>query len=621
MPDVVIQRCTLRVVRRGGWSWGADPKRLVRDAIDAIPILIAERLAELLKERLGDLEVTQPIRIRVPVRLDELHTDRRLGSTMTTRGRLRWSREIDDALREALSGLETAVDTPAEPNATEVTRTRRQLASVERVLGEALVAWRRTGLLAFLVAIVPGETLQHWMRILAVAHPDIAEPANPVVVGPRASRDSASIPGTNVSDDTSLAAELLAMADRLSSVTATEKSGGGSVRSEDSASVAGHARASAPNAHGRYRPRSSDEASMGARTAEAAMAARKVPPPSTSRAIVDADATVPSALPWLLLVPLDRFGYLRVLRASLAVADVMDRGFVFGAALALKLTGMGDRAWQKTSDAEHLAMVMAARQRAVSANELHQFAHRFASHGMLTDAQIAHSVCAGRTKHQPWLLARVRPQSFALIDPEGLFPAWWGLDAAASVAALQSVGPSEVVVVDEEPDAKLCRLLAIQRIPFATRSRPGRDESWSRVASTDWWSNEPRSFSGPARRLIAGTDDGLDRARALCEEFGSRRIARPLDPDDRFEHSLSLAASVALGTIAWELWHTRESTDPLLALERLGDLDARVRFTQRSVRVIVPLGRRHRDLLDAGLLADVHDVPWLDGRTLEFSGG
>ena len=90
------------------------------------------------------------------------------------------------------------------------------------------------------------------------------------------------------------------------------------------------------------------------------------------------------------------------------------------------------------------------------------------------------------------------------------------------------------------------------------------------------------------------------------------------DESHALERAVALAAGVALGTIAWMLWRTREAVDPLLALSRFEDLDARVRFSARAVRVAVPLGRRYRDLYDAGLMTDVRDVPWLDGRTLEF---
>lgn len=78
---------------------------------------------------------------------------------------------------------------------------------------------------------------------------------------------------------------------------------------------------------------------------------------------------------------------------------------------------------------------------------------------------------------------------------------------------------------------------------------------------------------------------------------------------------------MSLSTIAWELWREREPTDSLLALERFGDLEGTVRFDAATVRVRLPLGKRFRDLERAGLLEDVPQVPWLDGRTVVFSGG
>jgi hypothetical protein len=59
----------------------------------------------------------------------------------------------------------------------------------------------------------------------------------------------------------------------------------------------------------------------------------------------------------------------------------------------------------------------------------------------------------------------------------------------------------------------------------------------------------------------------------------------------------------------------------MLALHRFADLEATVRFERDAVRVRVPLGRRHADLLRGGLLSDVPHVVWLGGRTLTFSGG
>jgi hypothetical protein len=101
--------------------------------------------------------------------------------------------------------------------------------------------------------------------------------------------------------------------------------------------------------------------------------------------------------------------------------------------------------------------------------------------------------------------------------------------------------------------------------------------------------------------------------------IGERR-AVPLADSPALNRSLALAAGLGLGMIAWTLWRT-QTPDPLLALERFADLSARVRIDDRRVRVLLPLGQRHAELLDHGLLADVHDVPWLGGRVVELSGG
>ena len=48
-------------------------------------------------------------------------------------------------------------------------------------------------------------------------------------------------------------------------------------------------------------------------------------------------------------------------------------------------------------------------------------------------------------------------------------------------------------------------------------------------------------------------------------------------------------------------------------------------WTERGIvdvsKVALPLGRRHQELLDHGLLAPVDGVPWLGGRRVEFGGG
>jgi hypothetical protein len=92
-------------------------------------------------------------------------------------------------------------------------------------------------------------------------------------------------------------------------------------------------------------------------------------------------------------------------------------------------------------------------------------------------------------------------------------------------------------------------------------------------------------------------------------------------PDPALSRAALLAAAFALGTIAWTLWRHRETAHPALALDRFGDLSARVQSDAGSVHVWLPLGPRHDDLRDHGLLADVPEVPWLGGRVVRFSGG
>lgn len=629
MQDILIERCTLRVVRRGGWSWGADPRRLLRNVLDSVPALVASRLAELLADVPGDGAITQPIQIRIPIRLDEIRAHSRLEAATVTGSPPRWRAQIDDALRKAVDGVEITRppqdrrDDAVLPPAVETER-------LADVLREALIAWSRSGMLPFLLAAASEEAAERWLRALAVGA-FMGENA------PSHGDDGGAAHAEHQSISTRGRAEMTARA-QLETIARQLASTPGATSTPviDIDGVSHVPRESRPPdpgitsfAHADAPPVDSPALdTLGRADSSAPRRGVVAPPVAASREpLVDAEVRVPSALPWLLLVPLHRIGYLRMLRVALEAAAVERYAAVFGAAIAYKLAGSADRAWQKSGEAEQIAMVMAAQRNPISKPELHRFAHRLAPHCPLLDAQVAHAITGGKPAGDPWLLQMVRNDSaplFALIDPEGLFPAWWAVEAERGVDALRTSGGAEVIVAEEAADPRLLERLSGAGIRFVTTSRPGRGESWVRIhasGSHAWWSNTPGAVTPDTRRRMTSIDQLVSRADALVEEFCGRRLALPLDPASALERTLSLAVTVALGTIAWKLWHTRESTDPLLALSRLADLDARVRFTRRSVRVVVPLGRRHRDLYDAGLLTDVRDVPWLDGRTLEFSGG
>jgi hypothetical protein len=134
------------------------------------------------------------------------------------------------------------------------------------------------------------------------------------------------------------------------------------------------------------------------------------------------------------------------------------------------------------------------------------------------------------------------------------------------------------------------------------------------------WGNQRFAGSAARRREVGRLADTAELAEDLLARL-ARRPALPRDAGSALERSVTLAAASALGTLSWELWRQRERSAPQLALDRFADLGARVSFEPRRVLVRLPLGSRHRDLLDHGLLATVEGVPWLGGRRLELSGG
>ena len=181
------------------------------------------------------------------------------------------------------------------------------------------------------------------------------------------------------------------------------------------------------------------------------------------------------------------------------------------------------------------------------------------------DALVAAVLVEGRDARDPLLVRRTPGGDVGLVDHDGLFVLALGEDAAQVDRVVQAAGR-----------------------PPLLRPRRGRAQ--------------------------------LERLDAMLAAFEARR-AVPLAPDATLERSLSLAAMLALGTIAPELWPGHVLSDALLTLERMGDIEARVEWEPGSVRVKLPLGRLHRELYEHGLLVGVADVPWFGNRVLEVTGG
>jgi len=71
VADVTIQRCTLRIVRHGGWSWGPEPRKLLQSAVSALPELLERELSKLWEDDV-ECEIAAPLKIAIPISIVEL---------------------------------------------------------------------------------------------------------------------------------------------------------------------------------------------------------------------------------------------------------------------------------------------------------------------------------------------------------------------------------------------------------------------------------------------------------------------------------------------------------------------------------------------------------------------
>ena len=283
--------------------------------------------------------------------------------------------------------------------------------------------------------------------------------------------------------------------------------------------------------------------------------------------VVRREAAIASVLPFLLVGPLDDLGVLDVLTAALA-------GW-----LARPPRGLRRRPRAQGTAAPSRRLVAAHRGdrggRGVRrpGPPAGRRRHRAAGAGdgrwwpVVEEALTAELVDL-RARGSPLVVTR-SPGGLVAADADGLAPLLWDGDHAAVRRLWERCGRPPVLA-----DPSLA----------TWRARPGND---------------------PAQV------DPLGEVVALAgERPGGRADLAP-----ELDAPISFVAGVALAALAWELWQRHgERTHPAMAVRRLGDLDGRVSLEPDRVIVRMPLGRRHADLRDSGLLRTVTDVPWLDGR-------
>jgi len=628
MTDVLIRHCTLRIVRRDGWSWGAEPRRLLRGAVEALPALLAERLAEALPPGLEG-EVRQPLVLRVPVREKDLL--RMCGNELEAGGvsGLALAERLVEALDAALPGALSPVEAAplrAEPREADSQDGAVLLPAFPRDhLAARLLAWHREGTLGALLALLPEEVLSALCRHI------LAPPSGSLAAeGPLAAFLSRRLEELQREK---APFSLAALALQLAAGAAAEH---GILLGGPALAAAIHHLLPAGTAPEGGTPRQVAAAPFGAAAAEAPPASpletgvpaslRAALPAAGPQPLAEGEVQVASALPWLLLGPLARLGYLDTLAAALDLAGLAAQAPCFAAGLAMKVLPAPVRGWRRGPDAALTAAAFAGLAEPLPEPHLARFARAVAPGLDLPDAELTRATLAGREPEAALLLLPVAAEAgggLLLFDPAGIFPVAWrsGPTELAGIVAAAGSPPLLVPAPAAAPD--LLGGIDAAGLAFLTPAPPGRGEPWTRAAAGlgRLWCNRPPRASAALRREVARLDDTAGRAEELARDLALRRPAVAVATGSALDRSLTLAAATALGTIAWTLWREREPTDPLLALERFASLDAHVRFDRRSLRVRLPLGKRHRDLYEHGLLASVRGVPWLGGRVVEISGG
>jgi hypothetical protein len=535
--EITVRRCVVRVVRRGGWSWGPDPGSLVQQAMDALPDLLAARFDDQLTGEGSDLEITEPVVLSV-----------RLGRLSS---RLSLADMVIDPTAVAVPAVESSPSATVQVDSTDES-------TVDVISGDAWLAptpaalfgeLAERGDLVSLLALLPVESLRLYVTAL------LDDPADepPAVV------------------TESLATELARHLSLPVPVPATRD-----ILAQLVASLPGVV--------------SEPAAEAGVSRAEVAET-----PSSTG------ETRVSSVLPFLLVGQLARTGYLDAIGPALAGAGLVAEAPLFAAALAFTVLGT-----RRTAADNAVAAVFAGLE---SIPDLAGFALRVRPALPVLDAVLALSLCRGHDPADPLLITGV-DEGLLLVDAQGMFPVAWAPSVAGLLPHWEACGRPPVLVCNSTLPRSCLRDLASVRAQLVTDVRPLRDDPLFRMP----WRTPLWTFGAPSPRLAAELPAYAERLDTLVRALFVERFAE-------LDRSVGLAGSLALGMIAWTLWHEREPPDPVLALTRFADLEATIRFTPDAVRVRVPLGRRHTDLWQAGVLADVPDVVWLGGRTLTFSGG
>ena len=646
MPDILIRQCTLHLVRRGGWSWGEAPTVLAHKAASVLGGLLERRFAELWPES-ADVEIVAPIRLSLPFHISELAeaSENGFGGGRVDALQVRFRAAVDQAIREAVNAIPSARAT--EPQVSPELKPRRDeiTASPLEKLLKLLLSWLRAGMLEQVLRDVGERTVEDWHATLLSNGGERPRGAS------RASRKEPIPESTQtpfVIDAVARATGTGALATRIdvlgtrivSIIAAMQESGVGAVgpalvaaldrdfplpqstiegdsrRSDSPTSTPAIGETPSFRALAGLPTRRSD-ASRNAQAPSRGMACRQLAKPRAESGLAHC------ALPFLMLGALSKMGYFEVLDALLAAAALSEEAPLFATALAYKVLDPPERGWRRSQAATTTSALFAGLETQSPHEALADFARKAADFLPALDRVVADALASGHADGTPLLLCEVSGGGWMLAEADGVFPVAWSTTCEALLGIVERFGRPRLLVPAASAGGGLLLRLDAEGFRFVTDAPGARGERWRRfhrLPHERWCTNDVESPEGPlvaSARKLASAHHSL---QTTWEELALRPCVAPGD-GGALETSMMLATAVALADLSWNLWNDMGDTDPLLAIERFGDLDARVRFSPDEVLVKLPLGKRSMDLSRHGLLDDVTGVPWYGGRVVRFSGG
>jgi hypothetical protein len=600
-----IRHCRLRVLRHGGWSWGADPRQLVEQVKQKLPAWLMRMLAEQLAELPSDTTIRQ-LRLRIPLQLSELRDlPSRDPAATEARSETQLAQRVRAQLATALRDVpRLQPETPERPASAAVAPAQEVLSPT--VVLDMLIAWQGAKELPRMLATVDVVTLRVWARAVLDELAQVTRVA--VMAAHEVAQRVAGI--ERLLADARATSQSLAqeLADFIAELAAP-RTGSVAVASESVDEVSSDARRAPPASPIAWPPVATSQTTR-------PELRRALPVRQVRREPV----AIESVLPFIVTGILARQKYLDGLAAALACTDSLDQAGCFAAALVYKLSAPPNRGWDRAVATRRLAAAMCGLDEPPTNPEMDRFLRTLSTASKALDASLWPASRAAR--RQPGILVeKLDAQTWAALDIASAQPLGWAT-SCAELLRLDDLLPGRLWwLAPGAADSEFAAAMQGRGLRGVAQGARPRVARWL-SAGHSLFTNEPT-----LRRHGAWLRKTFDEAHALLVSTHTELIElRPLVLPARgpartgAEFSITLAVCSALGEIADALWRGREAAQPLLAMQRFADLSGTVSVEEGRVLVRPALGRRFMDLSQQGLLRDITAGPWWPGRRVEFAG-